>query len=335
MIFALTALLAHAADAAPEPPPSDLKTAQDHPVLQRFSGSMLVGYRQQDWAATTLPSAAGATQDGKLANPVALEGKVTRLLYTAPKGKAPLEVFRNYQQALSAAGFKTSYLCDDGERGCSNAYFALDVAHRRLDGMERSSKYIAAGSGSSSYGLAPTFEEGRVLAGTLTRNGATLHMVLFTAYAANKSTDTAATYVEIVEPKAMQTGQVTVDSKAIGQGLQAEGKVALYGLFFDTGKAEIKPDSKPQLGEMAKMLEAQPSAKVFIVGHTDNVGMFDANLALSLARAQAVVAALGAPPYKIDLRRLTAKGAANISPVSSNASEEGRAKNRRVEMVLQ
>jgi len=332
--LAVAALLAHIAHAAPEPPPTDLKTAQDHPVLRRFAGSMLVGYRQQDWAATTLPSAAGVTSDRKLADPMALEGKVTRLLYTAPKGKAPLEVFRNYQQALAAAGFKTSYLCDDGERGCANAYFALDVAHRRLDGMTRSSQYIASTTGGS-YGLAPSFEEGRVLAGTLTRGGNTLHMVLFTAYAADKSTETAATYVEIVEPKAMQTGQVTVDSKAIGQGLQAEGKVALYGLFFDTGRAEIKPDSKPQLEEMAKTLQAQPSAKVFIVGHTDNVGAFDANLALSLARAQAVVAVLGASPYKIDPKRLAARGAANIAPVASNASEDGRAKNRRVEMVLQ
>jgi len=328
-------LLVQAGHAAPEPPPTDLKTAQDHPVLKRFAGSMLVGYRQQEWAATTLPSAAGVKEGGNsFVQPLALEGKVTRLLYTAPKGKTPLEVFRNHQQALAAAGFKTAYVCDAGERGCTQAYFALDVASGRLDGMTRSSQYIASGGGGS-YGLAPTFEEGRLLAGTLNRSGQALHLVLYTAYAAHKDTDTAVTYVEIVEPKAMQTGQVAVDAKAIGQGLQAEGKVALYGLFFDTGKADIKPESKAQLDEMAKMLQAQAAARVFVVGHTDNVGAFDTNQALSLARAQAVVAALGAAPYKIDAKRLTAKGAANIAPVASNAGEEGRAKNRRVELVLQ
>ncbi|MFX8024096.1 OmpA family protein, partial [Acinetobacter baumannii] len=105
---------------------------------------------------------------------------------------------------------------------------------------------------------------------------------------------------EIVEPKAMPTGQVTVDAKAIGQGLAAEGRVALTGLFFDTGKAELKPESKPQLDAMAELLKAQPALKAWIVGHTDNVGGFDANEKLSLARAQAVVAALTAAPYKVD-----------------------------------
>jgi len=133
----------------------------------------------------------------------------------------------------------------------------------------------------------------------------------------------------------MQTGQVTVDAKKLQSGLEADGKVALYGLFFDTGKADIKPESKAQLDEMAKLLQAQPALKVFIVGHTDNVGAFDANRALSLKRAEAVVAALTAAPHKIDAKRLMAIGSANTAPVASNAEEAGRARNRRVELVAQ
>jgi len=74
---------------------------------------------------------------------------------------------------------------------------------------------------------------------------------------------------------------------------------------------------------------------VFIVGHTDNVGTLDANQALSQARAQAVVAALAAAPYAVDPKRLLARGVANVAPVASNTDEAGRARNRRVEMVLQ
>jgi outer membrane protein OmpA-like peptidoglycan-associated protein len=153
--------------------------------------------------------------------------------------------------------------------------------------------------------------------GTLASGGRTLHLLLYTSLAENEYTRRIATYIEIVEPKAMPTGQVTVDAKAIASGLQADGKVTLSGLLFDTGKTDIKPDSAAQLDQMVAVLKAQPTAKVFIVGHTDNVGSVDANVKLSQGRAQAVVAAL------------TQRG------VASNSSEDGRARNRRVEMVLQ
>lgn len=81
---------------------------------------------------------------------------------------------------------------------------------------------------------------------------------------------------------------------------------------------------------MIKLLRAQASARVFIVGHTDNVGSFEANQGLSLGRAQAALAAAG-----VETKRLSAKGAANIAPLASNTNQEGRARNRRVEMVLQ
>jgi outer membrane protein OmpA-like peptidoglycan-associated protein len=86
---------------------------------------------------------------------------------------------------------------------------------------------------------------------------------------------------------------------------------------------------------MAALLKAQPAWRVFIVGHTDNVGSYDANQALSQQRAQTVVAALATAPYAIDPKRLVAKGVANIAPVASNGDDAGRARNRRVEMVLQ
>ena len=132
----------------------------------------------------------------------------------------------------------------------------------------------------------------------------------------------------------MATGQVTVDAKAMAQGLQAEGKMALYGIYFDTGKSELEPESKAQLDEIAKLLQGNTALRVFIVGHTDNQGALDTNLALSRARAQAVVDAL-VKTYKVDGKRLGAAGLADYSPAASNGADPGRAKSRRVEMVLQ
>lgn len=108
----------------------------------------------------------------------------------------------------------------------------------------------------------------------------------------------------------------------------------LYGIYFDTGKAEIKPESEPAFGEITKLLQADPKLKLYVVGHTDNVGVFDYNLKLSKDRADAVVKALTGK-YEIAAARLQPFGAGPVAPVESNTTEDGRAKNRRVELVAQ
>jgi outer membrane protein OmpA-like peptidoglycan-associated protein len=121
--------------------------------------------------------------------------------------------------------------------------------------------------------------------------------------------------------------QTTFPGK-LGLDSQSSGKIGLYGIYFDTGKADIKAaESKSQLDEMAKLLKSQPALKVYIVGHTDNQ-------ALSQQRAQAVVTTL-ARQYQIAPNRLASKGVASLAPVASNADEAGRAMNRRVGLVVQ
>jgi hypothetical protein len=113
-------------------PRADVAKSADHPVLKRFTGSVLAGYAQQDWEQRSFPDARGVskTENDKFANPVSVEGKVTRLFYLAPLGKSPLEVYRNYQQALTAAGFKVTWQCENEAQGCTKAYFALDGTER-------------------------------------------------------------------------------------------------------------------------------------------------------------------------------------------------------------
>ena len=135
----------------------------------------------------------------------------------------------------------------------------------------------------------------------------------------------------IVEKKAM-TQEVAITAEALGNDLSASGRVAVYGIYFDSGKSDVKPESDPALAEIAKLLKQHPALKVFVVGHTDMVGDAAMNVKLSQARAQAVIGALTAK-YGIAATRLTAFGNGPYSPVASNKSEEGRAKNRRVELV--
>ncbi len=135
----------------------------------------------------------------------------------------------------------------------------------------------------------------------------------------------------IIEKQAMQQ-EVTVDANAMARDIGETGRVAIYGILFDTGKSDIKPESTPALAEIAKLLKASPALKVYVVGHTDMTADLATNLKLSQARAQSVVNAL-VNQYGIATSRLIPFGNGPYAPVATNRTEAGRAKNRRVELV--
>jgi outer membrane protein OmpA-like peptidoglycan-associated protein len=137
----------------------------------------------------------------------------------------------------------------------------------------------------------------------------------------------------IVEKSAM--AQVIVaNADLFSNDLKATGHAAVYGIFFDTGKSGIKPESEQAVGEIAKLLRGDTGLKLYVVGHTDAVGGVAANLKLSQDRAEAVLQAL-VGSHGIAAGRLTSFGNGPFAPVASNDTEEGRAKNRRVELVKQ
>jgi len=144
--------------------------------------------------------------------------------------------------------------------------------------------------------------------------------------------DCSAIMHKIVRVAAMEQS-VVVSSEQIAKAMGAEGKVVFYGIYFDTDKSTLKAESAPTLVEMAKWLKTNATAKVFIVGHTDMQGAVERNRTLSRDRAAAVIAAL-VKDHGIAVDRLTADGVGPLAPAASNADEAGRAKNRRVEMVL-
>jgi OOP family OmpA-OmpF porin len=142
-----------------------------------------------------------------------------------------------------------------------------------------------------------------------------------------------AIWLRIVEKQAMEQ-HVVADAASFGNDVKATGHVAVYGIHFDTGKSVLKPESMPAMQEVAKLLGADPSLKLWVVGHTDSVGAIEGNMKHSQARAEAVVTAL-TTTHGIAAARLKGYGVGPLVPVASNDSDDGRAKNRRVELVKQ
>jgi outer membrane protein OmpA-like peptidoglycan-associated protein len=139
--------------------------------------------------------------------------------------------------------------------------------------------------------------------------------------------------IHIIEKQAMNQ-YVVADASSLAKSIKETGKVAVYGIYFDTGKSILKPESQPTLQEIAKLLKADPALKLYVVGHTDNTGTFDANMKLSMDRAIAVVNSL-VSLHSVNIASLKACSGGPIAPVASNDTEEGKALNRRVELVKQ
>ena len=322
MLFGTLVLLAlkvsgvYAADAA---------GCSDAAGLKRFNGSSIVMCEKRDFAEYLLPTGknTGYDFDAKKATFEAslnLEGRLTQNVYAVPENVSSADVFRNYKTDLVAKGFTLLFEARQGDTGPNLGSW--------FEGM---------GPGTQIWAYSP--DEARYAAAVKDEGGAKTYIALYVVE-----------YQDGYEPKfspkkgqamvrldALQVGQladrmVVVSAAEITKDLVTEGKVALYGILFDFNKATIKPESRPTLDEIGKFLKANPAQSIYVIGHTDSVGGFEANMQLSNSRAAAVVADLSRT-YGIPTSRMVASGVGLQAPVASNATEEGRAKNRRVELL--
>jgi OOP family OmpA-OmpF porin len=137
---------------------------------------------------------------------------------------------------------------------------------------------------------------------------------------------------ELTAVKEKQMEQVmTANADGWAQQINQSGRVSVYGINFDTGKSTIRPDSEPALNELTKLLQANPAWAMVVAGHTDNVGTQTTNLKLSRERAQSVISWLSV--HGVDGARLVPAGFGDARPIAENKDEEGRQKNRRVDLV--
>ena len=137
--------------------------------------------------------------------------------------------------------------------------------------------------------------------------------------------------LNVVEVEKMKQ-EIEMSESGMKKALDESGRVAIYGINFDTGKSTIKPDSAQVLGEIGKLLNNNQGLKLSVEGHTDNAGDKASNQKLSEARAASVKDYL-VKNFKVAPARLAAKGFGESKPVMDNSTEEGKAKNRRVELA--
>ena len=304
---------------------SDLPGSKDPPGMKRYEGSEIIGYREPKFDEFLVPMGPPTSQDPpKYTKSVKVEGLVSRYTYVAPAGRTATEVLRNYKLEFQRLDLVTLY-----EKGASDGgWFGPTLTHIQVE--DKIADILT-------YNQA----QERVLVGKSKEASPTYYYVFVTTYrdgnipdrlqAAVKK-DIALAEVIVVTPQQMEKKMTFVNAGEMSRSLADSGKIALYGIYFDTDKDTLRPDSQATLQEIANLLNANRGLKVSVVGHTDNQGKPDYNLDLSRRRAAAVVHELTSK-YGVAADRLSSFGCGFYAPVASNDSEDGKAKNRRVELV--
>ncbi len=152
-------------------------------------------------------------------------------------------------------------------------------------------------------------------------------------YWMNVTTDGSGYYYVTTLKEAKMQQDVVFSATEIKKTIDSEGQITFYGIYFDTDKAILKDNSTPTIKEIATFLKANPIMTVYLVGHTDNTGAYEHNIKLSKERAVAVTNEL-IKIYGIPTSQISADGVGSLSPITTNKTEEGKAKNRRVVMIL-
>lgn len=330
-------------------PTKDIPGARDLPNLKRYQGSFIIDHIQSSFDTFSLPTGSLKNTDkiDKNNNSVALptqkidaEGKLDRYIYVTPANRSPLEVIRNYEEELSANGGKVLFRCKEeecggdvntGADGGGGTTGMVNLLYPR-DYMKQT--YYSNGG----CALFSTHAKQNYSAIQVTRPDGTELLLALLAYSLNDDlyckalNDRTVLLMTAVEIKPREQRMVSLlPANELSNAIGSKGHVAIYGIYFDTGKAEVKPNSYTQISEMAKMLKANSKLNVIVAGHTDNQGELGYNMELSKRRAEAVVQAL--VKEGIAASRMTAQGVGMAAPLASNDDEEGRSKNRRVEVV--
>ncbi len=330
-------------------PKADIAGAKDSPVVGRFAGSYIVSYEKMDYDEFLLPLSplkpvadenkrdANNNRIFEPAQSKQLEGKRTHLVYLLPANISPLQALRNYQQELLGKEGKMLFECASEACGGNPKLGSAGGGSQQSLGMKLwpQNRIKDTNFSNGHCALASRINDQRYAAFELPKQNAFLSVLAYTVkddLYCKAFHERTIVRVDLLERKAMEQKMVTVKAEEMAQSINTNGRVALYGLYFDSGKADVKPESKATLDQIAKLLTSTPAMKLLVVGHTDNVGEFGWNMDLSKRRAEAVAAAL-AGQYRIDRKRLTPVGVSFASPVAANTSEAGKAKNRRVELV--
>lgn len=304
----------------------DVAGSKDHPMVTRYPGQVIAWTRIENFMPYKVP--AGPVEGYRnIPKAEPTQGRVTRIFYKLENAnRTHTEVWKNYSDALKAAGFtilaegvfpESDVTGKVGARGWQEQVFRDNP----WGDTNAPVQTLIAGQ-SDQKG------SGAVVAKKVRAEGAAYVVVNVEQHTAKY----VGALVDVIEVGAAQSGLVAVNADAIGKGIAETGRVVLDGVFFDYDKASLQATSKPAFDAIAQYLKANPTRNFYVVGHTDSRGTFAYNSKLSDDRAHAVADKL-IKDYGIASARLESYGVGPLNPVFSNASDAGREKNRRVELV--
>ena len=296
------------------PTTKDIAGSKDHPMVSRFDGAVIAKYIHRDYDEIDVP--VKAIEDQKFTN-MTLSGRYTRIGYFNPANASIAAVQKSYSRALEKNGFEEIFSCK-GKDECGY-WFSPKFFRNTLESMR-----------------GPDAEEHSTSRYLLTKLSRPEGDVFVMVYVYSNTYDQTRTWLFVVESEPLKDDLIVVDTDADGmsKALTDDGRIALYGIHFDTGKSTIKPESETTINEISRLLKEQKDLKLIVVGHTDNQGDQKYNMNLSQERAKSVVNTL-VNDHGISAGRLKHWGVGFMAPIATNRSEDGRAKNRRVELVEQ
>ena len=304
---------------------ADLPGSKDPPGMKRYEGSEIIGYRPARFDEYLLPLGRQLTYVPLVfQKSQKVEGLVSRYAYVAPLGRTPSEVMQNYKLEFTRLGLVTMYEKGANEQGWFGPTFSNISNEDHLGQI-----------------LCCNESQERLLVGRSKDPQPTYYEIFVTSYkdgiipprlAKVVAKDRAMAEIVVIAPQKLEQKMVFVNADEMKRSIADTGRVALYGLYFDTDKDTMRADSAPTMQEIARLMRANPQMKLRVVGHTDDQGASSYNLDLSRRRAASVVQQL-VSRYGITASRLDSFGAGLYAPVTSNQTEDGRAKNRRVELV--
>ncbi len=306
---------------------ADIAGAKDPLGLKRYEGTRITYYKEKAYDAYELPlgfmseNGFGASSKVVFNKSLKLEGKTTKVSYIgADANRSALEVYRNYKTELADKGWEILWEGSENELSTGDGrWFAQLFCGRpgqTFDYNYEGAHFIAAKKDNAHIGIyIANFKHGHIANNSLA-----------------PVTGVPIIAIDVVESAKMDEKMVVVKAEEMASKLTETGGINLYGFFFDFNSATLKSESGPSLDEVEKLLKADSSLRLLVVGHTDAVGAFDYNIDLSKKRAASVVAALS-ERVPSAASRLTPCGVGFQCPIASNGSEEGRAKNRRVALV--
>jgi len=315
----------------------DAEGSKDPEDFKRITGSEIIWYKYAKFAELKIALSQVVfdydKQDYGKDKRDKAEGQLTTLYYKLPPDSSNLEAIRQYQSELKPAGFETLFEASDDK---------LDNGYNRFV-----SEIFPEAKKTDQLNYLHEFNHGQQHYAILKGKGKAGNDVYVSVYAFTLNDVTSGfpklkenhklekgnviARVDVLETKAMDARMSAVKAEEITSTIDTTGRIAIYGVYFDTDKSDIKPESAESLAEMAKAISAGKGTYL-IVGHTDNQGDLNYNQTLSLKRATAVTAALTSE-YKISADRVIPVGVGMAAPLAPNTDDKGRAKNRRVEIV--